>query len=45
MAKNYLVPTVVEETNKGEGLNSENPDIRQIFVELQELVEDMKSAL
>lgn len=36
---------IEEETNKGEGLNSENPDIKQIFVELQELVEDMKSAL
>ena len=36
---------IEEETNKNEGLNSENPDIRQIFVELQELVEDMKSAL
>lgn len=36
---------IEEETNKGEGLNSENPDIKQIFVELQELVEDMRSAL
>ena len=36
---------IEEDTNKGEGLNSENPDIKQIFVELQELVEDMKSAL
>ena len=36
---------IEEETNKGEGLNSANPDIKQIFVELQELVEDMKSAL
>ena len=36
---------IEEETGKGEGLDSENADIRQIFVELQELVEDMKSAL
>ena len=36
---------IEDETSKGEGLDSENADIRQIFVELQELVEDMKSAL
>lgn len=34
-----------EETQKGEGLNSENADIRQIFVELQNIVDDMKNAL
>lgn len=34
-----------DETDKGEGLDSENADIKQIFVELKELVEDMKSAL
>lgn len=34
-----------EETEKGEGLNSKNADIRQIFVELQNIVDDMKNAL
>ena len=34
-----------EETKKGEGLNSKNADIRQIFVELQNIVDDMKNAL
>ena len=34
-----------EETRKGEGLNSKNADIRQIFVELQNIVDDMKNAL
>jgi len=34
-----------EETNKGEGLNSSDADVRQIFVELQSIAEDMKSAL
>ena len=34
-----------EETQKGEGLNSSDADIRQIFVELQSIAEDMKSAL
>jgi len=34
-----------DETNKGEGLNSKNADIRQIFVELQNIVDDMKNAL
>lgn len=42
---NDIESIIEEETNKGEGLNSSNPDIRQIFVELEELVEDMKSAL
>ena len=32
-------------TRKGEGLNSKNADIRQIFVELQNIVDDMKNAL
>lgn len=34
-----------DETAKGEGLNSDNADIRQIFVELQNIVDDMKNAL
>lgn len=34
-----------DETRKGEGLNSKNADIRQIFVELQNIVDDMKNAL
>ena len=34
-----------DETKKGEGLNSKNADIRQIFVELQNIVDDMKNAL
>lgn len=34
-----------DETAKGEGLNSEDADVRQIFVELQSIAEDMKSAL
>ena len=36
---------IEEETRKGEGLNSKNADIRQIFVELQNIVDDMKNAL
>ncbi len=36
---------IEEETSKGEGLNSDNADVRQIFVELQSIVDDMKSAL
>ena len=34
-----------DETKKGEGLKSKNADIRQIFVELQNIVDDMKNAL
>ena len=34
-----------DETKKGEGLNAKNADIRQIFVELQNIVDDMKNAL
>ena len=34
-----------DETKKGEGLNSKNADIRQIFGELQNIVDDMKNAL
>ena len=34
-----------DETAKGEGLNSDNADIRQIFVELQNIVDDMRNAL
>ena len=34
-----------DQTKKGEGLNSKNADIRQIFVELQNIVDDMKNAL
>ena len=33
------------ETNKGEGLASKDADIRQIFLELQNIVDDMKNAL
>ncbi len=33
------------ENAKGEGINSENPDISQIFVDLQGIVDDMKNAL
>ena len=36
---------IEDETKKGEGLNSSNADIRQIFVELQNIVDDMKNAL
>lgn len=36
---------IEDETKKGEGLNSRNADIRQIFVELQNIVDDMKNAL
>lgn len=36
---------IEEETAKGEGLNSDNADIRQIFVELQNIVDDMRNAL
>ncbi len=34
-----------DETQKGEGLNSDDADVRQIFIDLQSIVEDMKSAL
>lgn len=33
------------ENAKGEGINSSNPDISQIFVDLQGIVDDMKNAL
>lgn len=33
------------ETNKGEGLKSSNEEVKQIFVELQNIVEDMKNAI
>ena len=33
------------ETNKGEGLSSKDADIRQIFLELQNIVDDMKNAI
>lgn len=36
---------IEDETAKGEGLNSDNADIRQIFVELQNIVDDMRNAL
>lgn len=36
---------IEDETRNGEGLNSKNADIRQIFVELQNIVDDMKNAL
>lgn len=36
---------IKDESKKGEGLNSKNADIRQIFVELQNIVDDMKSAI
>ena len=34
-----------DETHKGGGLNSDDADVRQIFIDLQSIVEDMKSAL
>lgn len=42
---NDIENLINEETAKGEGLNSNDADIRQVFVELQSIVEDMKSAL
>ncbi len=33
------------ETDKGEGLKSKNDEVKQIFVELQNIVEDMKNAI
>lgn len=33
------------ETAKGEGLNSRNEEVKQIFIELQNIVEDMKNAI
>ena len=42
---NDIENLINEETTKGEGLNSNDADIRQVFVELQSIVEDMKSAL
>ena len=34
---------IEDETKKGEGLNSKNADIRQIFVELQNIVDDIEN--
>jgi len=42
---NDIEALIHDETNKGEGLNSDDADVRQIFVELQSIAEDMKSAL
>ena len=42
---NDIENLIEEETDKGEGLNSDNADVRQIFVELQSIVDDMKNAL
>lgn len=42
---NDIENLINEETAKGEGLHSNDADIRQVFVELQSIVEDMKSAL
>lgn len=42
---NDIETLITNETDKGEGLNSDNADVRQIFVELQSIVDDMKSAL
>lgn len=42
---NDIENLINEETAKGEGLNSNDADIRQVFVELQSIAEDMKSAL
>lgn len=42
---NDIEALIKEENAKGEGLNSKNADIRQIFVELQNIVDDMKSVL
>ncbi len=42
---NDIENLIEEETDKGEGLSSDNADVRQIFVELQSIVDDMKNAL
>ena len=42
---NDIENLINEETAKGEGLHSNDADIRQVFIELQSIVEDMKSAL
>ncbi len=42
---NDIENLIEEETDKGEGLDSDNADVRQIFVELQSIVDDMKNAL
>lgn len=40
------IENLIESENaKGEGIYSENEDIRQIFTDLQEVVDDMKNAL
>lgn len=40
------IETLIDtETKKGQGLNSSNADVRQIFVELQNIVDDMKNAI
>ncbi len=36
---------IESETSKGEGLESPNADVRQIFIELQNIVDDMKNAI
>ena len=36
---------IEDENSKGEGIYSSNPDIRQIFSDLQDVVDDMKNAL
>lgn len=36
---------IATENAKGEGIYSSNPDIRQIFSDLQDIVDDMKNAL
>ena len=42
---NDIENLIETETDKGEGLDSDNADVRQIFVQLQSIVDDMKSAL
>lgn len=42
---NDMEMLINEESQKGEGLNSDDADVRQIFIDLQSIVEDMKSAL
>ena len=36
---------IENENSKGEGIYSDNEDIRQIFSDLQDVVDDMKNAL
>ena len=42
---NDIEGLISEETKKGGGLNSKNADVRQIFIELQNIVDDMKNSL